>query len=486
MISQLIEEARQQVNLYRLTKAREEVQRLNSIRIFIPNASGFGHESAAMQLLDQLVKSENKAVIEIVYDKAVKERLRTIKPGFENSDSKINFTDKESFKPKFDKDGMAFIAGSENGCTEQEMKQLLDLTKVPCGITLQPYAWVAGKRCLACKEGHREDGPVIIEEPNLPESSTYIFEVKVPKSLNEFFKHYIYSNKAVPEAQTKKYNIIEHILNKVLTEKSELMMLHGTNQGYWGKEVLVNIQTGVEQAKLDKPSILLLMGEDTLKPRTLGIIYSTDDIEPVMIDDFVNGKGQGRQITVQVGQVTEPIFNLVCKLSSLPMVFEGSSSANLAYLLEKPFIPVKDASKPFPTVKEATARKMLKELADHIRDDVSWTKRRHQLQEYAKMLLNLRRARRLDADKNPSEKVNVLRNIVDYVTPSADEDKTLNSFIERLQAKCTTLGVAKDIFPEEFNSFRSTDSKDTLSGKVGKVIGQLKSELISYNAEFRR
>ena len=198
------------------------------------------------------------------------------------------------------------------------------------------------------------------------------------------------------------------------------MMLHGRNQCYWGNEVLVNIQTGVEEAKLDKPSILLLMGEVTLKPRTLGIIYSTDDIEPVMIDDFVNGKGQGRQITVQVGQVTEPIFNLVCKLSSLPMVFEGSSSANLAYLLEKPFIPVKDASKPFPTVKEATARKMLKELADHIRDDVSWTKRRHQLQEYIKMLLNLRRARRLDADKNPSEKVNVLRNIVDYVTPSAD------------------------------------------------------------------
>ena len=92
---------------------------------------------------------------------------------------------------------MAFIAGSENGCTEQEMKQLLDLTKVPCGIILQPYAWVAGKRCLACKEGHREDGPVIIEEPNLHESSTYIFEVKVLKSLNDFFKHYIYSNKAV-------------------------------------------------------------------------------------------------------------------------------------------------------------------------------------------------------------------------------------------------------------------------------------------------
>ena len=492
VIEQLITEARQRKNSYTLVKAREELQRLTKIRIFIPDAPNFGHQSAAIALLDQLTDEVDlgyKGDIEIVYDIAVKKRLQTLRPGFEGLGGQIKFTVKESFNGKFEANGIAFTAGSESGCNEQEMKSLLDLMKVPFGISLQPYAWLGGKRCLARKESFKENGKVIWEEPDLPESSSYIYEVKIPSSLSVFFQHNVYSNEAVSESEEKKYKIIEHILSKASDGVIELMVLYGIHQVYWEREnVLVNMQGGIQQAELDKPSILLLFGKDILKPRAEGIVYSIDDIEkPAMIDRFVKGKGNGRQITILAGNAIQPVFHLACKLSTLPMVFEGANTANLAYLLEKPFISVKDQYTPLPTVKETTGREMLKDLVDHVKDDISWTTRYHQLEKYAKMLINLRRARHhLDSNKDVSQNINVVKNVVDYVTPSVDKVEVLNNFIDQLKAKCNTIvGVAKKIFPEEFSNFYGVGIGE-VSVKNEEVMKDLKTNIIFYRAEFRR
>ena len=106
IIRKLIEQVRGRVNSYRFNKARKELKTPATIRIFIPNAPNFGHQSAAIALLDQLsdeLEIQNKAtkegdkdvngaenpVIEAVYDETVEQRLQTLKPGFENLNGRI-------------------------------------------------------------------------------------------------------------------------------------------------------------------------------------------------------------------------------------------------------------------------------------------------------------------------------------------------------------------------------------------------------------
>ena len=487
------------MNSYRFNKARKELQSLATIRIYIPNAPNFGHQSAAIALLDQLtdeleiqneatkegdktVNGEETSVIEVVYEKAVEQKLQTLKPGFEKLDGRIKFTEKEKFqkfKENFAENGVVFTAGSDKECLEREAKELLELMKTACGIVLQPYAWQGGKRCLACKQSYKEDGEVIVNQPNLPESSSYIYDVPLPENLHYFFVGSAYDNKAVEEKDTIKYKIIEHILRKTSKGEIELMVLYGIHQvGFEKDNVLVNIQGGVQQAELALPSVLLLFGPDYLKPRAEGILYSIADITTKTIDKFVNPENRGRQMTILGGQVIQPVFHLACKLSTLPMVFEGANTANLAYMLEKPFISVKDTATPLPSVNKATGKKMLKELVDHIRDDITWPELYLELEKYARMLMNLRRARyTLDSNND----LDVLENVINYVTSDTDKDDALDRFIDNLKAKSSTLEVAKKIFPEQISS----TFPDELPKEIKQVTEQLKSDLKAYRAKFK-
>ena len=434
-------------------------------------------------------QSDPKGDVEVVYEKAVEKRLQTLKPGFETLKGKIEFIEKAKFNGKFEENGISFVAASETGCSELEAKQLLELMKVPCGAFLQPYAWTGGRRCLACKDSYKEDGKVIVEEPSLLESSSYIYDVELPKSLHEFFKRNVYSNKAVPESDTNKYRVIEYILNQLLGEKTELMVLYGIHQVYWEREnVLINIQGGVQQAELKRPSILLLFGQDILKPRAEGVLYSIEDLTVRTIENFVSGENEGRQMTILGDQVIQPVFQLACKLSTLPMVFEGANTANLAYMLEKPFISVKDAYTPLPIVKEETGRSMLKDLVEHIKDDISWTKRHNKLKKYAKMLITLRRAKdALDSSEQPAQHINVVKTLFEYLTLPGNTAEILDSFIVNLKEKCeVSLKLSKRIFPLEFYTIRSGDGILKISGKLQEVIEQLIADIRSYKAEFRR
>ena len=356
--------------------------------------------------------------------------------------------------------------------------------KTACGIVLQPYAWQGGERCLACKQSYKEDGEVIVNRPILPESSSYIYDVPLPENLHDYFVGSVYDNKAVEGKETIKYEIIEHIVSKASKGEIELMVLYGIHQVRLEKEnVLVNIQGGVQQAELALPSILLLFGPDYLKPRAEGILYSIEDITTKTIDKFVNPENKGRQMTILGGQVIQPVFHLACKLSTLLMVFEGANTANLAYMLEKPFISVKDTATPLPSVNKATGKKMLKELVDHIRDDISWPEPYLELEKYARMLMNLRRARHtLDSNNDPAGNIHVLRNVTDYIT--SDKDDVLDRFINNLQAKSSTLEVAKKIFPEKLSRFYAANA-DEVTEKIKQVTEQLKIDLKGYSAKFK-
>ena len=417
--------------------------------------------------------------------------MQTLRPGFEDLSGRIKFIAQGDFKGVFQKDGLAFSAGSESVCDEGNTGKLLDSMRVPCGVFLQPYAWKSGERCLACKDPPKEAGKIVVEKPLLPESSTYIYQVKFDGDLNKLFKHNVFSNDAVQESETEKYKIIQYILNKVLNEEEELMVLYGIHQVYWEREnVLVNLQGGVQEAKLPKPSVLLLFGKNIIKPRAKSIVQTIDKVKTETIDMFLNGKGNGRQITILGGQVIQPIFHLACKLSTLPMVFEGANTANLAYLLKKPFISVKDAATPLPVVNKGTGRKMLKELVKHIKNDISWTKRNKQLEEYAKMLINLRRARHfVDSQQGPTKPLNVLQNVIKYI--STGNEEVLNNFIEdikwRIDWYMGSKELAKEIFLDKlYNAHVEMRMEEKYILKIEKLLKQLKSNIVYYRAEFQR
>ncbi len=314
-----------------------------TIRVYVSPAPGFGHQAATFTVMEGLRSRGFRGEFEVVYADAMAEKLAAIEPGFDSSvkswqalpSANARFIALSSFSklPSFTKVSLG-ITGAEDA------PYLMDPAKlhVENFLRLQPMQW--GRSYLLKSNGQTH-----------PISTIDNLGFKINSELTTAHIKDALTEMRLAPSLAGKVQALELLLND---QTLDLGLIYGvgllpTFAGklrYWVESLALAKRSQASQ--LQRKTILPIVSKlNEFEQRSLAwelrqvphdgkIVYLRHD-DPDL-PQLLDSAGHKDIILIQLGSVSQKIFNILMKRSRIPVLVAGKNAMNLAREMRRAYV----------------------------------------------------------------------------------------------------------------------------------------------------
>jgi hypothetical protein len=322
-------------------RIRTFLQQQQTIRVFVSDGPGYGHQSASASLIGRLRDLGYTGAVEVVYDDSethesltMRAKMATLLPGFREDGPpvqhlpgrKMTVYAHSAFARNPEVKQLALgISGAD------ESPRILEDTKTEHLLRLQPARWVESDALRVAGQW--------IELTELAELSV-AYPIAKPEGTCEDFLHEAMS--ADPK-QRKKVPGLANLLGRI--ERKELLPAYGL--GVEGVPKIRKLAKAVLQAQATRPAlfgqgvvmpILSNLNAEEVAALALPEGAAVIDVRNPGLSGRLRTLKKGEVLVVTVGSVAKPVFDYLFSISTLPPALAGFNATNLANILGKPFI----------------------------------------------------------------------------------------------------------------------------------------------------
>ncbi|MDX3745891.1 hypothetical protein [Streptomyces sp. AK08-02] len=334
-------------------RVRTGLENLPGVTVVVDDAANFGHQAAATMLADSLDELGYHGRITVIAPENVQQRLDVLLSA--PLRARVDWVT-DTFDPAvaYDttsrpRDGhLVLVAANDALVDNAELAaNFLHFTGGDQAVVLKPYAWTGGHRYLYTRTGPDADAEVtdLQGEGGIPDSA--LFRFPVPRVTGAALDEMIADQASTPERAAG----LRAVAHAVDGDRVNLMPAYGMHNLHPSERAstLGALAAGMNGAKLDRPAVLLALGNATvdIAPRHRAPWYTQLTLDDPELPRRIAQAKPGEVIVVEAGNLTQDLFRQVYLMGTLPAVVEGANTSNMLQVVGRPYFSVRTNTTPY-------------------------------------------------------------------------------------------------------------------------------------------